>query len=360
MLHSYLHIVSQYFFDTYLSQVLFRMVVIFLTAFLIAYIGIKFFISFIHKKHIYQPIRDGIGLDTHVSQKKKTPTMGGIFIVLGTLVSTLLFAKLSNNYIWIALFVMVSFGLIGFVDDYLKVAKRNTKGFRGSLKLIIQFVIVGAVILALQQTDVLYLSHAIYIPFLNINLDLGVLYIFFVTLVIVGAGNAVNLTDGLDGLVSVPAIIVFVCFAAIIYATTNLTLALRFCVLNINNIGQLMIFCVAMIGAICAFLKFNLKPAKIFMGDVGSLAIGGSLGVVAVMLKQEVLFAIIGLLFVIEAVSVILQVGSYKLRGKRIFLMAPIHHHFEKKGWSEKKVVRSFWLAALLFAILGMSSFWVK
>lgn len=360
MFYSYLNILSQYFFESHIHQVLFRISFAALAAFLIAYIGIHFFIKFIHKKHIYQPIRDGIGLDTHVQQKKKTPTMGGIFIVLGTFLATILFANLKNNYVLIALFVMLTFGAIGFVDDYLKVAKHNSKGFRGSIKLVIQFIIVGLVILSLQQTDEIYFQTNITIPFLNSSFDLGIFYIFFVTLVIVGAGNAVNLTDGLDGLVSVPAVIVFTCFAAIIYATTNPAMAERFCIANIQNTGQLLMFCAAFIGAILAFLKFNLKPARIFMGDVGSLAIGGSLGVLAVILKQEILFAIIGLLFVIEAVSVILQVTSYKLRGKRIFLMAPIHHHFEKKGWSEVKVVRIFWLASLIFAIIGMSSFLVK
>ncbi len=360
MFYSSLYNLSNSLFEGYLQQVIFRLSFVFIIAFAIAYIGIKFFISFIHKKHIYQPIRDDIGLQTHVNEKKKTPTMGGIFIILGTLISTLLFATLENNYVVATLFVMISFAAIGFIDDYLKVAKKNTKGFKGSIKLVIQFTIVGAVLLFLQNTNSLYLNGEVAIPFTKMAIDLGVFYVFFATLVIVGAANAVNLTDGLDGLVSVPAIVALICFIVIAYIAANSHLAARFCVININAVGQLIIFCTAMIGAILAFLKFNIKPAKIFMGDVGSLAIGASLGVLAIILKKELLFGIIGLLFVIEAVSVILQVGSYKLRKKRIFLMAPIHHHFEKLGWGERKVVRVFWAASLLFAGIAMSSFLVK
>jgi phospho-N-acetylmuramoyl-pentapeptide-transferase len=209
------------------------------------------------------------------------------------------------------------------------------------------------------MTNDVYFKGVVEIPFLNIHFDLGIFYILFAAFVIVGSANAVNLTDGLDGLVSIPAIIVLCCFAIIIYATSHPQISHQLGILNIAGTAQLIIFCVAMIGSILAFLKFNLKPAKIFMGDVGSLSIGASLGVLAVILKKEILFGIIGLIFVIEAISVILQVGSYKIRKKRIFLMAPIHHHFEKLGWEEKKVVRVFWLASALFATIGMLSFFV-
>jgi phospho-N-acetylmuramoyl-pentapeptide-transferase len=360
MLYSYLASLSLALFDSYFLQVIFRLSFIFLTAFLIAYLGIKFFICFIHKKqNFYQPIRDD-GPQNHLNDKQKTPTMGGLFIVLGTLLASILFANLKNNYVLITIFVMISFAAIGFVDDYLKIAKKNVKGFRGSVKLVIQFTIVSLVMLFLQMTNNIYFNGVVEVPFLNITFDLGILYVFFATFVIVGAANAVNLTDGLDGLVSVPAIITLSCFALIIYATSNPEISNHLGILNIENTAQLIMFCAALIGAILAFLKFNLKPAKIFMGDVGSLAIGASLGVLAIILKKELLFGIIGLLFVIEAVSVILQVGSYKLRKKRIFLMAPIHHHFEKLGWSEIKVVRAFWFASLIFAGLGMLSFLVN
>ncbi len=360
MLHNYLTSLSLVLFDSYFPQVIFRLSFIFITSFLIAYFCIKFFIYIIHKKsNFYQPIRDD-GPQNHLNEKQKTPTMGGLFIVLGTLLASILFANIKNNYVLITLFVMISFAIIGFVDDYLKVTKSNTKGFRGSIKLVIQFAIVSLVMFFLQMTNNIYFNGIVEVPFLNMNFDLGIFYIFFATFVIVGAANAVNLTDGLDGLVSVPAIITLFCFAFIIYATSNPKISNHFGILNIENTAQLIMFCAAMIGAILAFLKFNFKPARIFMGDVGSLSIGASLGVLAVILKKELLFGIIGLLFVIEAFSVILQVGSYKLRKKRIFLMAPIHHHFEKLGWSEKKVVRVFWLASALFASVGMASFLVK
>ncbi|MFT5702902.1 MAG: phospho-N-acetylmuramoyl-pentapeptide-transferase [Lentimonas sp.] len=346
-------------FSSYFPQVFFRLSFTILTSFLISYFGIKFFICFIHKKqNLYQPIRED-GVFNHFKEKQKTPTMGGIFIVIGTLVSSLLFANLKNNYVLIALFVMSSFAIIGFVDDFLKISQKNTKGFKGSIKIVIQFTIVSAVIFALQMTNDVYFKGVVEIPFLNIHFDLGIFYILFAAFVIVGSANAVNLTDGLDGLVSIPAIIVLCCFAIIIYATSHPQISHQLGILNIAGTAQLIIFCVAMIGSILAFLKFNLKPAKIFMGDVGSLSIGASLGVLAVILKKEILFGIIGLIFVIEAISVILQVGSYKIRKKRIFLMAPIHHHFEKLGWEEKKVVRVFWLASALFATIGMLSFFV-
>jgi phospho-N-acetylmuramoyl-pentapeptide-transferase len=360
MLYNYLTSLSLAFFDSYSFQVIFRLSFIFITAFLVSYLGIKFFIHFINQKqNFYQPIR-GDGMQSHIQTKQKTPTMGGLFIVLGTVLASILFANIKNNYVLIALFVMVSFAAIGFVDDYLKITKKNTKGFRGSVKLVIQFTIVSLVMFFLQMTNNIYFNGVVEVPFLNINFDLGIFYIFFATFVIVGAANAVNLTDGLDGLVSVPSIITLSCFALIIYATSNPKISSHLGILNIENTAQLIMFCAALIGAILAFLKFNLKPAKIFMGDVGSLAIGASLGVLAIILKKELLFGIIGLLFVIEAISVILQVGSYKLRKKRIFLMAPIHHHFEKLGWSEVKVVRVFWLASIVFAGLGMLSFFVK
>jgi phospho-N-acetylmuramoyl-pentapeptide-transferase len=336
-----------------LHHLLFRAIAIFSISFLICFFGIKYFLILVKRKQICsQPIRSD-GPESHIISKKNTPTMGGIFISLGTIISSLIFTKL-NNYILIALLVMISFSIIGFIDDYMKVTGRGAKGLRGSIKLVIQFLIVGLVILWLQTTNSVYFDSTVAIPFSNFSINLGIFYIFFATLVIVGSGNAVNLTDGLDGLVSVPAIINLACLCLIIYMVADHEIARSYQLTNIKNIDELILFCVALIGALSAFLIFNIKPAKIFMGDVGSLGIGASLGVIAVILKQEVVFGIISLLFVIEAVSVILQVSSYKLRKKRIFLMAPLHHHFEKLGWGEKKVVRSFWLASLIFSILGL------
>lgn len=325
-----------------------------LSSYVIGFFSTKKFINFIHHKQIFQPIRSD-GPATHLA-KKKTPTMGGIFIVLSTLLTTLLFLDLSNSYIWITLFVFISFAAIGLTDDLMKVLYNNPQGFRGSLKLVIQFTIIGAAFLWLGSVDPTHFKSRVFLPIGHGHwISLGVtLYVLFVTFVIVGTSNAVNLTDGLDGLVSIPSIINAICLSILIFIATNSDLARKFQVPSVVNTNELIFFCFILIGAILAFLTFNLKPAKIFMGDVGSLAIGSVLGLIAIIIKQEFVFFIISILFVCEACSVILQVGSYKLRKKRIFLMAPLHHHFEKLGWGEKKVVRTFWAASLVFAMLGM------
>ncbi|MES2961268.1 MAG: phospho-N-acetylmuramoyl-pentapeptide-transferase [Pseudomonadota bacterium] len=330
------------------------------SSYLIGFFSIKKYISFITTKGFFQPIRSD-GPESHVHTKKKTPTMGGIFIVLATLISTFLFLDLSNSYIWIVCFVFVAFALIGLTDDLMKVIYKNPNGFRGSIKLVIQFMIIGAAFVWLGSVDAIHFKNRVYLPIGSGHwISLGiVLYILFVTFVIVGTSNAVNLTDGLDGLVSIPAIINAICLGILILIATNPDPNRNFFVPNIENSQELVYFCITLIGAILAFLTFNLKPAKVFMGDVGSLAIGSALGVIAIIIKQEFIFFVISILFVAEAVSVILQVGSYKLRKKRIFLMAPLHHHFEKKGWSEQKVVRAFWSASALFAMLGMAIFLV-
>lgn len=324
----------------------------------IGYFSIKKYLAYVNYKQICrQPIRES-GPQTHIVAKKNTPTMGGIFIVLATIASTLLFADLKNHYIWVSLFVFVAFSLIGLTDDLMKVVYKNPKGFRGSIKLVIQFSIIGIAFLWLGYTDSVHFNNRVFIPIGHgHSVKLGLIYVLFVTFVIVGTSNAVNLTDGLDGLVSVPAIINLCCLVALIAICANQDLAKKFHVPHIKNTQDLIFLCLSLIGAIAAFLSFNLKPAKIFMGDVGSLAIGSALGLIAIIIKEEVVFFIISLLFVAESLSVILQVGSYKLRKKRIFLMAPIHHHFEKLGWSEQKVVRRFWATSAIFAILGMTFF---
>jgi len=330
-----------------------------LSAYVIGFFSTKKFISFVTTKQLFQPIRSD-GPTTHLA-KKKTPTMGGIFIVLSTLLSTLLFLDLSNSYIWITLFVFISFAAIGLTDDLMKVLYNNSNGFRGSIKIIIQFAIIGAAFLWLGAVDLVHLKNRVFLPIGHgywISLGI-VLYVLFVTFVIVGTSNAVNLTDGLDGLVSVPAIINAICLCILIFVATNADLAKKIQVPSVENTRELIFFCFTLIGAILAFLTFNLKPAKIFMGDVGSLAIGAVLGLIAIIIKQEIVFFVISILFVAEACSVILQVGSYKIRKKRIFLMAPLHHHFEKLGWGEKKVVRTFWAASLAFAALGMTIFFL-
>ncbi len=329
-----------------------RNLIILGTSFLVCFFGMKYFLKLINKHNICrQPIRAS-GPETHLKEKKNTPTMGGLVIILSTIFTSILWVDVSNYYILVTLFVLISFSLIGFIDDFIKVRGSNSNGFRGSIKIVLQFFIVAAALLLLQFHDPLYLNNQIAIPFTDISINIGQIYILFAVIVVVGTANSVNLTDGLDGLLTVPAIITLASLGFICYYTI-------FCKKYFNNVGiaNIAFLCSALIGSLLAFLKYNLKPAKIFMGDVGSLGIGALLGIIAIILKVELVFFIVALLFVIEALSVILQVASYKIRKKRIFLMAPIHHHFEKLGWKETKVVKVFWLVALIFAITGIAGF---
>jgi len=329
-----------------------------ISSYIIGFFSIKKYIGFMNSKNLFQPIRSD-GPESHLKTKKRTPTMGGIFIILATLATTFLFIDIFNRYILIVSSIMLCFAIIGMVDDLMKVLFKNSKGFRGSYKIIIQFLVIGLAFLSLILIDPVHGLGEIFFPLNNhfsITLILP-LYIVFVTMVIVGASNSVNLTDGLDGLVSIPVIINLLCLILLIHASSTPDLANKFRVPLVLYSGELIFFCISLIGAILAFLTFNLRPAKIFMGDVGSLGIGSVLGLIAIIVKQEFVFFIISLVFVCEALSVIIQVGSYKLKKKRVFLMAPLHHHFEKKGWSEQKVVNSFWLASIIFAILGLAIF---
>jgi phospho-N-acetylmuramoyl-pentapeptide-transferase len=328
------------------------------SSFLICFFCIKKFLSYGQKKELFQPIRKD-GPESHLINKKRTPTMGGIFIISGVITTNLLFGNLSNPYFIICLLITFVFAIIGLTDDILKVIYKNPKGFRGSYKLLIQFAIISLCYIWIRQIDEVHNSANIYLPinggsFLNLGFSL---YLILICFVIVGSANAFNLTDGLDGLASMPAIITFISLAVIIFIVGSPELAAKYNVIEIKNSQSLMFFCISQIGAISAFLIFNYKPAKIFMGDVGSLGIGASMGILAVLIKQEIIFFVISLLFVVEAISVILQVCSFKLRKKRIFLMAPIHHHFEKLGFSEIKVVKIFWLASFLSASLGLIIF---
>ena len=304
-----------------------------------------------------QPIRED-GPASHLLSKKGVPTMGGIIIMIPVITSVLVWAQLSNPYIWIIIFVMVSMSLLGFTDDYLKVMHRNSKGVSGKMKLAVQgFVSVVACFAIQKYADPEY-STKLMVPFLkNFSVELGGFYIVFASVVIVGASKAVNLTDGLDGLVIVPVMIVAACFSVIAYLVGNYVFANYLQINYVSGIGEIAVFCSALIGAGLTFLWYNVNPARVFMGDTGSLGLGGALGAIAVIAKHELVLAIIGGLFVIEAVSVILQVYYFKFTGgKRFFLMAPIHHHFEKKGWTESQVVVRFWIIAIIFALIGMST----
>lgn len=301
-----------------------------------------------------QPIRDD-GPQSHRS-KAGTPTMGGIVIISAVLISTLLLADLSNLYVWIALYVIVSFGLIGLIDDYSKVTKNNSKGISGTSKMCLQICISLIACLILQKIP--SNTNMLTIPFFkNLMWDLGLFYIPFSMFVIVGSSNAVNLTDGLDGLAIVPIGIAAASFGLISYLVGNNFYANYLQLLYVAEAGELSILCGAVLGASLGFLWFNAQPAEIFMGDTGSLSLGACLGILSVITKHEITLSIIGGLFVLETLSVIVQVYYFKISGgKRIFKMAPLHHHFEKQGWTESKVVVRFWLIAIVFALIGLSS----
>ncbi|MEF2074218.1 phospho-N-acetylmuramoyl-pentapeptide-transferase [Consotaella aegiceratis] len=302
-----------------------------------------------------QPIRAD-GPQTHF-KKAGTPTMGGLMIMSGVLVATLLWADLTNVYVWTVLLVTVGFGAIGFYDDYLKVTKQSHMGFSGKSRLALEFLIAGLASAAMIWAGTGSFATSLAFPFVKqLLLDLGWFYVAFAAFVIVGAGNAVNLTDGLDGLAIVPIMIAVSALGLIAYLAGNVNFANYLQIHYVLGTGELAVLCGAVIGAGLGFLWFNAPPAAIFMGDTGSLALGGMTGAIAVATKHEIVLGIIGGLFVIEALSVIIQVGSFKLTGKRVFLMAPIHHHFEKLGWTESQVVVRFWIIAFLLAFLGLST----
>jgi phospho-N-acetylmuramoyl-pentapeptide-transferase len=303
-----------------------------------------------------QPIRDD-GPESHLLRKKGTPTMGGFLILLALAISTLIWADLSNLYIWIALVVTVGFGLIGFFDDYRKLTRRSHRGVSGKTKLLMEIVLAAAACIALATIAHQPFANTVAVPFFkNVLLDLGWFYVPFGVIVVVGASNAVNLTDGLDGLAIVPTMMAAGCFAFIAYMVGNLTFATYLQLHHIPRADELSVFCGAMVGAGLGFLWFNAPPAMVFMGDTGSLSLGGALGAISVITKHELVLAIVGGLFVLEAVSVIVQVGSFKLTGKRVFRMAPLHHHFEQKGWEESTVVVRFWIIAAILALGGLAT----
>ena len=313
-------------------------------------------INFFSSKQIHNPIRDD-GPSDHIVKKIGTPTMGGLMILLGVFSGVLLWADLTNPYNWFLIYIAGTFGMLGAYDDYRKIKYSNSSGVSSKFKIIIQ------IILALIGISILYFFSEsnelenLYFPFFkNLVINLGWFFIPFYLFVLVGSSNAVNLTDGLDGLATVPVILVASCFAFISYVTGNVVFSEYLHIPYIERVGEASIFCGSIIGACLGFLWFNAPPAKIFMGDTGSLALGGSLGAVGIITKHEIVLAITGGLFVLEAVSVIAQVISFKLTGKRIFKMAPIHHHFEKKGWAESTVVVRFWIISIILAMIGLAT----
>ena len=303
-----------------------------------------------------QPIRDD-GPQRHIIEKKGTPTMGGLLILVSLIIATLLWADLSNRFVWIVLMVTVCYGLLGFYDDYLKVTKQKTGGVSGKVKLVFQFLVAFLATYLLMTLHTGALSGSLAIPFFKeVLIPMGLGFVVFGALVLVGASNAVNLTDGLDGLAIVPVMIAAGTFLLISYLAGNVQFANYLQINYVAGSGELAILMGALIGAGLGFLWYNAPPAMVFMGDTGSLALGGVLGATAVAIKHEIVLAIVGGLFVMEAVSVIVQVISFKTTGKRVFKMAPIHHHFEQLGWREPTIVIRFWIIAFVLALVGLST----
>lgn len=335
----------------------FRTIYATLTALLLSFLLGPWLIDRLQRLQIGQVVRDD-GPKTHL-KKAGTPTMGGLLILIALTVPTLLWADLRNVYVWLALAVTVGFGLLGFVDDYRKVTKRNTRGLAGRWKLVGQIAIASVVAVVLYTLDGYATTLAV--PFFKeLNPDLGIFYVPFAVFVIVGASNAVNLTDGLDGLAIGPVLIAAATFLLFAYLAGNAKTAAYLQIAHIRGAGELAVFCGAMVGASLGFLWFNTYPAQVFMGDMGSLALGGALGALAVMTKNEILLAIVGGIFVVETLSVMIQVASYKLRRKRVFLMSPIHHHFELKGWAEPKIIVRFWIISVMLALVAISTLKIR
>ena len=303
-----------------------------------------------------QPIRSD-GPQRHIIEKQGTPTMGGLLILIPVLAATLLWADLSNPYVWIVILVTVSYGLLGFADDYLKVTKRSSAGISGRLRLLIEFGVAFLATWLIMQVEEPSLKGVLAVPFFkSVLLPLGFAFILVGGFVIAGAANAVNFTDGLDGLAIMPAAMVAGALGIFAYASGNSIFANYLSIPAIPQAGELLVFCGALGGAGLGFLWFNSYPAQVFMGDIGALALGAALGVVAIIVRQEIVTLVMGGIFVLETASVILQVASFKLTGRRIFRMAPIHHHFELKGWAEPKVIVRFWIISFLLVLAGLST----
>ncbi|HGN1706220.1 TPA: phospho-N-acetylmuramoyl-pentapeptide-transferase [Providencia rettgeri] len=341
------------------SYLTFRAIVGLLTALAIALWMGPHLITYLQKMQIGQVVRNE-GPESHYS-KRGTPTMGGLLILFSITVSTLLWARLDNPYVWCVLLVLIGYGIVGFVDDYRKVVRKDTRGLIARWKYFWQSVIALIVAFSMYAIGKDTPATQLVVPFFkDVMPQLGMLYILLTYFVIVGTSNAVNLTDGLDGLAIMPTVFVAAGFALVAWATGNVNFASYLHIPFLPHAGELVIVCTAIVGAGLGFLWFNTYPAQVFMGDVGSLALGGALGTIAVLLRQEFLLVIMGGVFVVETLSVILQVGSFKLRGQRIFRMAPIHHHYELKGWPEPRVIVRFWIISLMLVLIGLATLKVR
>jgi len=349
-------LIEQFSFLNVFKYLTFRTGLSVITSLIIVFLIGGPLIKLFSEKMITGPIRQDGPID-HIIKKSGTPTMGGVIIIIGILFSTLLWADLTNTYVWTLIFVSLSLGALGLLDDVLKIKHRNSRGLKSSYKFLGQVLIsIITLTILINYSDHEYLNN-LYFPFFkNLIWDMGWFFIAFGLFVIIGSSNAVNLTDGLDGLATVPVMLVAISFTLISYVVGNTIFSEYLQIQYIEDVGELSIFCGSVVGACLGFLWYNAPPAKIFMGDTGSLSLGGSLAAVAIIVKHEIVLAIIGGLFVLETVSVIIQVASFKLTGKRIFKMAPIHHHFEKKGWAESTIVIRFWIIAIILALVGLAT----
>jgi len=347
---------ENYSFLNVFKYITFRTGLSVITSFIIVFIIGEPLIKIFQKNQISGPIRQDGPID-HIVKKSGTPTMGGLIIILGIFLGTFLWADLKNIYVLTVIFVSIALGLLGFIDDLLKIKQKNSRGLKSKFKLLGQIIIGLIAIYILSVHSEHQFLNNLYFPFFkNLVFPMGFFFIPFALFVIVGASNAVNLTDGLDGLATVPVMLVALSYTLISYVVGNTIFAEYLKIPYIENAGELSIFCGAIFGSCLGFLWYNAPPAKIFMGDTGSLSLGGSLAAVAIIVKHEIVLAIIGGLFVLETVSVIIQVLSFKLTGKRVFMMAPIHHHFEKKGWPESTIVIRFWIIAIILALIGLAT----
>ena len=349
-------LIDQYSFLNVFKYLTFRTGLAVMTSLIIVFIIGGPLIKIFSEKMITGPIRQDGPID-HIVKKSGTPTMGGVIIIIGIILSTLLWADLNNIYIWTLVFVSLSLGGLGLLDDTLKIKHKNSSGLKSKYKFTGQLLISALTLLILVNYSAHEYLFDLYFPFFkNLIFEMGIFFIPFGLFVIIGASNAVNLTDGLDGLATVPVMLVALSFTLISYVVGNTIFSEYLQIQYIPDAGELSIFCGSIVGACLGFLWYNAPPAKIFMGDTGSLSLGGSLAAIAIIVKHEIVLAIIGGLFVLETISVIIQVISFKLTGKRIFKMAPIHHHFEKKGWAESTIVIRFWIIAIILALVGLAT----
>ena len=353
---------TQYFtFFNLFNYISFRTGAAILTSLFFSLIFGEMIIKFLSKiQPTGQPIRKD-GPKRHLFEKAGTPTMGGILILSSIIVSFFLWAKLTNYYVWISLFACIAFGLVGFLDDYKKIYSKSSYGLKVSTRIILQIVLAFIIVFLIYSTMPENLNSTINFPFFkNLIIDLGMFFFIFGIFIIVGSANAVNLTDGLDGLAIVPVMIVATTFAFIAYVAGNINFSEYLQINYIEGSGELSVFCGAIIGSALGFLWFNAPPAKVFMGDTGSLSLGGGIATLSIMTKHEIVLAIVGGLFVLETLSVIVQVISFKFTGKRIFQMAPLHHHFEKKGWAESTIVIRFWIITIVLALIGLATLKIR